>query len=73
MGVKLVTLRDKEAIASVSIIPSEQEIDNSAQAQEEIAKKDNENKPEPKDDQDEALKELLKRAGADDGDDDDDK
>lgn len=72
VGVKLVKLRDEEKIASISILPSDQAIDNSTKASDEHVK----NNPAPAenkntvDEEGDALKELLKRA-QEHGDDDD--
>ena len=73
-GVKLVTLRDNENIASISILPSDESIDTSAKESDEKAKKDEQEESENKIDA--ALTEMLHRSegdgGSDEGSEEDD-
>ena len=64
-GVKLVTLRDNENIASISILPSDESIDTSAKESDEKAKKDEQEESENKIDA--ALTEMLHRSEDDGG------
>lgn len=65
-GVKLVTLRDNENIASISILPSDESIDTSAKESDEKAAKEEEQE-ESENKIDAALTEMLHRSEGDGG------
>ena len=68
-GVKLVTLRDNENIASISILPSDESIDTSAKESDEKAAKEEEQE-DSENKIDAALTEMLHRSEDDGGSDD---
>ena len=75
VGVKVITLRDKEKISSVSVLPSDSELEEELPEQEETSAAPEEGDKSNTVDNDPALQELLKRAeekGDDDSGDDDD-